>query len=138
MTGGHRTIHDGPSLPSGEIIAPIVGGQRQRSADLPQQLPNAGSILESGGLRGRQLQVLVEGTYSSNRLFATVQMIPKTVVEVGTVGRGHFVHGWGRRGPVRQRFTATAKLVTRGNRGRVERAAPAGVNMPSILMPVRW
>jgi uncharacterized membrane protein YqiK len=30
--------------------------------------------------------VLVEGTYYINRLFATIEMIPKTVVEVGTVG----------------------------------------------------
>jgi hypothetical protein len=28
----------------------------------------------------------VEGTYYLNRLFATVEMIPKTVVEVGNVG----------------------------------------------------
>jgi uncharacterized membrane protein YqiK len=32
------------------------------------------------------LQTLVEGTYYVNRLFATVEMIPKTVIEVGTVG----------------------------------------------------
>ena len=37
-------------------------------------------------MRGRQLQVLVEGTYYINRLFATVEMIPKTIIEVGTVG----------------------------------------------------
>jgi len=37
-------------------------------------------------MRGRQLQVLVEGTYYLNRLFATVEMIPKTVIEVGNVG----------------------------------------------------
>ncbi|HLY29131.1 MAG TPA: SPFH domain-containing protein, partial [Aggregatilineales bacterium] len=43
-------------------------------------------FLASGGLRGRQLQVLVEGTYYINRLFATVERIPKTIVEVGFVG----------------------------------------------------
>jgi uncharacterized membrane protein YqiK len=43
-------------------------------------------FLTAGGLRGRQLQVLVEGTYYINRLFATVEMVPKTVVEVGNVG----------------------------------------------------
>jgi uncharacterized membrane protein YqiK len=37
-------------------------------------------------MRGRQLQVLVEGTYYINRLFATVEMIQKTIVEVGNVG----------------------------------------------------
>ena len=48
------------------------------------QMPDR--FLKAGGLRGRQLQVLVEGTYYLNRLFATVEMIPKTIIEVGTVG----------------------------------------------------
>ena len=48
------------------------------------QMPDR--FLNAGAMRGRQLQVLVEGTYYLNRLFCTVQMIPKTVVEVGTVG----------------------------------------------------
>ena len=43
-------------------------------------------FLAAGGQRGRQLQVLVEGTYYINRLFATVETIPKTIIEVGTVG----------------------------------------------------
>jgi uncharacterized membrane protein YqiK len=43
-------------------------------------------FLAAGGKRGRQLEVLVEGTYFINRLFATVETIPKTVVEVGHVG----------------------------------------------------
>src|SRR5947208_1827418 len=43
-------------------------------------------VLHAGGQRGRQLQVLVEGTYYINRLFATVEMVPKTVIEVGNVG----------------------------------------------------
>jgi uncharacterized membrane protein YqiK len=43
-------------------------------------------FLVAGGRRGRQLQVLVEGTYYINRLFATVELVPKTVIEVGNVG----------------------------------------------------
>jgi len=43
-------------------------------------------FLAAGGLRGRQNQVLVEGTYYINRLFATEELVPKTVVEVGNVG----------------------------------------------------
>jgi uncharacterized membrane protein YqiK len=43
-------------------------------------------FLNAGGQRGRQLQVLVEGTYYLNRLFSTVEMIQKTIIEVGTVG----------------------------------------------------
>ena len=38
-------------------------------------------FLVAGGRRGRQLQVLVEGTYFINRLFATVERIAKTVIE---------------------------------------------------------
>jgi hypothetical protein len=42
--------------------------------------------LRAGGYRGRQLQVLVEGTWYINRLFATVEWAPKTVIPVGNVG----------------------------------------------------
>jgi uncharacterized membrane protein YqiK len=82
---GIVTVHDGPSLENGEIIAPDVG-----SADNPEmfhdnfQQPER--FLAAGGRRGRQLQVLVEGTYFINRLFATVEIISKTVIEIGTVG----------------------------------------------------
>src|SRR4029079_6393281 len=47
---------------------------------------DADKFLLAGGQRGRQLQVLVEGTYYINRLFATEELVPKTIVEVGTVG----------------------------------------------------
>jgi uncharacterized membrane protein YqiK len=43
-------------------------------------------FIAAGGRRGRQLQVLVEGSYYINRLFATVEMVAKTVIEVGHVG----------------------------------------------------
>jgi len=81
---GIVTVHDGPSLPQGEIIAPTVGEDdpalHHNSFQDPEQ------FLAAGGMRGRQLQVLVEGTYYINRLFATVETLPKTVVEVGHVG----------------------------------------------------
>ncbi|HMD55592.1 MAG TPA: SPFH domain-containing protein, partial [Phycisphaerae bacterium] len=38
------------------------------------------------GLRGKQYQVLVEGTYYINRLFATVELVSKTVIPIGFVG----------------------------------------------------
>jgi uncharacterized membrane protein YqiK len=75
---GIVTVHDGPPLEDGEIIAPAVPGHGAF------QDPEA--FLAAGGLRGRQLEVLVEGTYYLNRLFATVELVPKTVVEVGWVG----------------------------------------------------
>jgi uncharacterized membrane protein YqiK len=76
---GIVTVHDGPGLGHGEIIAPSVGDTHDRFQD-------ADSFLSAGGRRGRQLDVLVEGTWFINRLFATVELIPKTTVEVGCVG----------------------------------------------------
>ena len=83
---GVVTVHDGPSLPSGEIIAPVVGGDSANAETYHNNFQMPDRFLRAGGLRGRQLQVLVEGTYYLNRLFATVQMIPKTIIEVGFVG----------------------------------------------------
>ncbi len=80
------TTHDGPSLPQGEIIAPVVGDDPRDLARYHNDFQDPERFLAAGGRRGRQLQVLVEGTYYINRLFATVEMVPKTVVEVGTVG----------------------------------------------------
>jgi uncharacterized membrane protein YqiK len=85
-TIGVVTVHDGPSLPSGEIIAPVVGGDASNPLTYHNNFQMPDRFLAANGLRGRQLQVLVEGTYYLNRLFATVEMIPKTVIEVGFVG----------------------------------------------------
>ena len=75
---GIVTVHDGPSLPQGEIIAPTREGH--------DSFQDPDAFLSVGGLRGRQLEVLVEGTYYLNRLFATVELVPKTVIDVGNVG----------------------------------------------------
>src|SRR4029078_7339816 len=83
---GIVTVHDGPSLAEGQIIAPTVGDEAGDSATYHNNFQNVEKFLQAGGRRGRQLQTLVEGTYYINRLFATVEMIPKTVVEVGNVG----------------------------------------------------
>jgi uncharacterized membrane protein YqiK len=83
---GIVTVHDGPSLPSGEIIAPVVGGDYDDPNTYHNNFQMPDRFINANGLRGRQLQVLVEGTYYLNRLFATVEMIAKTVIEVGFVG----------------------------------------------------
>jgi uncharacterized membrane protein YqiK len=83
---GIVTVHDGPSLPSGEIIAPVVGGDANDPLTYHNNFQMPDRFINANGLRGRQLQVLVEGTYYLNRLFATVEMIPKTIIEVGFVG----------------------------------------------------
>ena len=82
---GIVTVHDGPSLRQGDIIAPTVGDSKA-DANYHNNFQDPQSFLEAGGFRGRQYQVLSEGTYWVNRLFATVEMKPKTHVQVGEVG----------------------------------------------------
>ncbi|MBU4556322.1 MAG: flotillin family protein [Actinobacteria bacterium] len=81
---GIVTVHDGPSLPMGDIIAPAVGD----TPDDPHyhnnfQDPEA---FLAAGFRGRQYQVLTEGTYFINRLFATIELINKMTIPVGYAG----------------------------------------------------
>jgi uncharacterized membrane protein YqiK len=83
---GIVTVHDGPSLPGGEIIAPAVGDQSGDTENYHNNFQGIEEFLVAGGRRGRQLQVLSEGTYYINRLFATVELIPKTIIDVGFVG----------------------------------------------------
>jgi uncharacterized membrane protein YqiK len=60
---GIVTVHDGPSLPQGQIIAPIVGESPNDEVGYHNQFQDADRFLAGGGFRGRQLQVLVEGIY---------------------------------------------------------------------------
>jgi uncharacterized membrane protein YqiK len=83
---GVVTVHDGPSLPQGELIAPVVGDDPTQLRTYHNNFQDPEAFLAAGGSRGRQLQVLVEGTYYINRLFATIELIAKTIVEVGHVG----------------------------------------------------
>jgi uncharacterized membrane protein YqiK len=112
---GVVTVTDGPSLPTGDIIAPTVGdkaGQPGYHGNF--QDPEA--FLAAGGFRGRQYHVLTEGTYFINRLFATVELIPKTIVEVGSVGV--VVSYFGPKGDdVSGADYSHGELVAMGNRG---------------------
>jgi len=83
---GVVTVHDGPSLPPGEIIAPEVGTDLRDHETFHNNFQEPEKFLKAGGYRGRQLQVIVEGTWYINRLFATVEAVPKTVIPVGNVG----------------------------------------------------
>jgi uncharacterized membrane protein YqiK len=113
---GVVTVHDGPSLSQGEIIARTVGDDPANSDTYHNNFQDPDCFLHAGGLRGRQLQVLVEGTYYINRLFATVEMIPKTVIEVGNAG---VVISY--TGNIGADLSGTdykhGELVTRGSRG---------------------
>ncbi|HYA79429.1 MAG TPA: SPFH domain-containing protein [Methylocystis sp.] len=82
---GVVTVHDGPALPEGEIIAPTVGAVAS-DENFHNNFQNPAAFLRAGGFRGRQHQVLVDGSYYINRLFATVELVPKTIIEVGNVG----------------------------------------------------
>ncbi len=83
---GVVTVHDGPALTDDHIIAPQVGTDQADTATFHNSFQDPEKFLAAGGRRGRQLQVLVEGSYFINRLFATVEMVAKTIIEVGHVG----------------------------------------------------
>ena len=145
---GIATVHDGPSLAQGEIIAPVVGDNSKDPETYHNKFQDPDKFLKAGGFRGRQLQVLVEGTYYVNRLFATVEMIQKTVIEVGNVGvvvsytgeTGEDLSGMDYR---------HGELVTRGKRGVWEEALLPGkyafntyagkvVSVPTTNFILKW
>jgi len=113
---GVVTIHDGPSLPSGEIIAPEVGIDRRDEAIFHNNFQEPEKFLSAGGYRGRQLQIIVEGTWYINRLFATVEAVPKTVIPVGNVGVVIFYTG-PRTDDVSGEQYRHGELVLNGSRG---------------------
>ncbi|MEY2538903.1 MAG: hypothetical protein QOG67_2643 [Verrucomicrobiota bacterium] len=83
-TIGVVSIQDGPTIASGEIIAPEVkspdGGKDHNYFQDPE------AFLELGGRRGKQLQVLTDGTFFINRWFGTVEIKAKTLIPIGYVG----------------------------------------------------
>lgn len=83
---GIVTVHDGLSLNREDIIAPAVGDDPENPETYHNNFQDPEKFLKAGGFRGRQYQVLVEGTYFINRFFATVELIEKSIIEVGYVG----------------------------------------------------
>ena len=82
---GIVTVHDGPSLGGENIICPTVGDDAT-DPNYHNNFQDIDAFLRAGGFRGRQYQVLADGTYFINRLFATIEYIPKIVIPVGFVG----------------------------------------------------
>lgn len=80
------TTHEGQSLPEGTIVAPVVGADPADAATYHHDYQHPETFLDAGGYKGRQLQVLVEGTYYLNARFASYEIVDKTVVPVGFVG----------------------------------------------------
>jgi len=145
---GIATVHDGPSLGQGEIIAPVVGDDSKNAETYHNKFQDPDKFLKAGGFRGRQLQVLVEGTYYVNRLFATVEMIQKTVIEVGNVGV--VVSYTGETGEdLSGKEYRHGELVARGKRGVWEEALLPGkyafntyagkvVSVPTTNFILKW
>ncbi len=113
---GIVTVHDGPSLPPGEIIAPEVGTDLRNPATFHNNFQEPEKFLKAGGMRGRQLQVVLEGTWYINRLFATVESVPKIVIPVGNVGVVIFYTG-PQTGDVSGAQYRHGELVLNGSRG---------------------
>src|SRR6266536_1457599 len=89
-TIGVISIQDGPTIGSGEIIAPEVKAIDGRDHNYFQD-PEA--FLQLGGKRGKQLQVLTDGTFFINRWFGTVEIKAKTLIPIGYVGVVVSYHG---------------------------------------------
>jgi len=121
---GIVTVHDGPSLSPGEIIAPAVGTDPS-DEHYHNNFQDPEAFLRGGGRRGRQYVPLTDGTYFINRWFAKVELIPKTVVPIGYVGV--VVSYYGRQG---QDLSGAAfrhgERVAEGERGVWERPLGPG------------
>ena len=82
---GIVTVHEGPALPAGELIAPAVGTDKDQP-NFHNNYQDIEAFLAADGRRGVQYMPLIDGTYFLNRWFCTVELIPKQVVSIGQVG----------------------------------------------------
>ena len=143
-TIGIVTVHDGAPLETGEIIAPEVRGDEKDH----NYFQDAEAFLSLGGRRGKQLQVLTDGTFFINRWFATVEVRPKTLIPIGYVGV--VVSYYGRKGEdVTGAGFRYGEQVEPGQRGVWKQALPPGkypVNpyavkvelVPTVNFVLRW
>jgi uncharacterized membrane protein YqiK len=145
-TIGVITVHDGASIESGDIIAPEVKDEKGEKDHNYFQDPEA--FLAMGGRRGKQLQVLTDGTYFINRWFATVEIHPKTMVPIGYVGVVVSYHGSAGQDVTGAGFRY-GEQVEPGQRGVWKRALPPGkyaLNpyaqkielVPTVNFVLRW
>jgi len=112
---GIVTVQDGPSLSPGEIIAPAVGVE-PADENYHNNYQDPEAFLRAGGRRGRQYVTLTDGTYFINRWFASVELMPKTVVPIGYVGV--VVSYYGRKGEdLSGEAFRHGERVAEGNRG---------------------
>src|SRR5882724_617913 len=145
-TLGIVTVHDGAPIAHGEIIAPEIEAMESGLDHHYFQDPEA--FLTMGGKRGKQLQVLTDGTFFINRWFATVEIKAKTLIPIGFVGV--VVSYYGNKG---SDLTGTAfrygEQVESGSRGVWRGALPPGkfaLNpyalkvepVPTVNFVLRW
>lgn len=142
---GVVTVHDGPPILPGEIIAPEVS---RSEADDHSYFQSPEAFLRLGGRRGMQLQVLTDGSFFLNRWFATVEVRRKTLIPIGYVGV--VVSFYGRRGDdLTGEGFRYGEQVERGHRGVWRRALPPGkysLNpyaqkvelVPTVNFVLRW
>jgi uncharacterized membrane protein YqiK len=145
-TIGVVSVHDGPPIEPSEIIAPEVRpkvGERDHNYF---QDPEA--FLALGGRRGKQLQVLTDGTFFVNRWFATIEICPKTLIPIGYVGVVVSYHGSHGTDLTGDRFRY-GEQVEAGQRGVWKKALPPGkypLNpyalkmelVPTVNFVLRW
>jgi uncharacterized membrane protein YqiK len=145
-TIGTVTVHDGLPIDSGEIIAPEVRADAGRKDHNNFQDPEA--FLALGGRRGKQLQVLTDGTFFVNRWFATIEMKPKTLIPIGYVGVVVSYFGTMGRDVTGTGFRYGEQVAT-GERGVWKQALPPGkypLNpyamkvelVPTVNFVLRW
>ena len=145
-TIGVVTVHDGPQIDTAEIIAPEVTPPEDEKGHEYFQDPER--FLSLGGCRGKQLQVLTDGTFFINRWFATVEVRRKTLIPIGFVGV--VVSYYGVKGDdVTGEHFRYGEQVEHGHRGVWKRALPPGkyaLNpyaltvelVPTVNFVLRW
>lgn len=145
-TIGVVSIQDGPTISSSEIIAPEVKAAAGQKDHNYFQDPEA--FLSLGGKRGKQLQVLTDGTFFINRWFGTVEIRNKTLIPIGYVGTVVSYYGQTGTDTTGDKFRY-GEQVDEGQRGVWKRALTAGkyaLNpyavkvelVPTINFVLRW
>ncbi|WP_234117548.1 SPFH domain-containing protein [Clostridium hydrogenum] len=144
---GIVTVNDGPALPNEVLIAPIIG-DKAGLENYHNNFQDPEKFLKAGGFKGRQMQILADGTYFINRLFATVEYLPKTIINIGEVGV--VVSYYGDKGKdVTGDTYKHGELVSEGSKGIWEAALAPGkygfniyagkvVKVPTTNVILKW
>jgi len=77
---GVITSLDGESMPSGRVYA------EDKAGELHDNFQDPVAFLNNGGIRGKQLRFLTNGTFKIHPLLFRVEKIEKTVIPEGSIG----------------------------------------------------